>query len=65
MVINVDRPTFLVNKKDYKKVSYGGPGDDNWKFIIVQTYLAGFPALKEGEVLYKYTNNRGYITTYK
>ena len=44
-VIKVDTPVFELNGKS----------------IIVQTHINGFPELKEDEILYKYTENRGYI----
>jgi thymidylate synthase len=43
--IEADRPVFEL--------------DD--KYIIVQTYNNGLPELKENEILYKYSDNRGYI----
>jgi thymidylate synthase len=46
-VIKVDTPTFELNGKN----------------IVVQTYNNGFPELKENEILYKYSESRGYIGT--
>jgi len=60
MIIEVKRPTFLLDKNNPTKVSYINEKGDNWKAIIVQTYPHGFPELKENEILYKY-KNRGYI----
>ena len=44
-IIKIDKPIFELNGKN----------------IIVQTYNHGFPELKEDEILYKYTEDRGYI----
>ena len=46
-VIKVDTPTFELNGKN----------------IVVQTYNNGFPELKQDEILYKYSESRGYIGT--
>jgi thymidylate synthase len=46
-IIKVDTPTFELNNEN----------------IIVQTYNNGFPELKENEILYKYSESRGYIGT--
>jgi hypothetical protein len=35
--------------------------EGNWKTITSQTYLNGFPEIKDDEILYIYKNNRGYI----
>ncbi len=58
--IIVTQPTFLINLDNPTEVSYG-PMDGNWKSIIVQTYLHGFPEIKDDEILYVLTENRGYI----
>jgi hypothetical protein len=60
MIIEVEQPAFLLDKNNPTKVSYNNEEGDNWKSIIVQTHLHGFPELKEDEILYKY-KNRGYI----
>ena len=60
MIIEVEQPAFLLDKNNPTKVSYNNEEGDNWKSIIVQTYLHGFPELKEDEILFKY-KNRGYI----
>jgi thymidylate synthase len=46
-IIKVDTPTFELNNEN----------------IVVQTYNNGFPELKENEILYKYSESRGYIGT--
>jgi hypothetical protein len=56
----VTQPTFLINLDNPTEVSYV-PMDGNWKSIIVQTYQHGFPELKDDEILYTFTENRGYI----
>jgi hypothetical protein len=63
MIILLDQPTFFLNKDNPTKISYNKEDDDdNWKSIIVGTYLHGFPMLKEDEILYKYSDSRGYIS---
>jgi hypothetical protein len=61
MIIEVEQPTFLLDKNNPMNVSYKNEEGDNWKSIMVSTYLHGFPPLKEGDILYKYKDNRGYI----
>jgi hypothetical protein len=63
MIIEVEQPAFLLDKNNPTKISYNNEDGDNWKSIIVQTYLHGFPPLKEDEILYKY-KDRGYIGKY-
>lgn len=58
--IQVTQPTFLINLDNPTEVSYE-PMDGNWKSIIVQTYLYGFPEIKDDEILYALTENRGCI----
>jgi hypothetical protein len=58
--IEVTQPTFLINLDNPTEVSYV-PMDGNWKTITVQTYQHGFPEIKDGEMLYYFTENRGYI----
>jgi hypothetical protein len=67
--IIVTQPTFLINLNNPMEVSYG-PMDGNWKSIIVQTYLHGFPKIKDDEILYVFKEDktsdiikkdRGYI----
>ena len=60
MIIEVEQPAFLLDKKNPTNISYNNEDGDNWKPIIVQTYLHGFPPIKEDEILYKY-KDRGYI----
>jgi hypothetical protein len=60
MIIEVEQPAFLLDKNNPTNISYNNEDGDNWKSIIVQTYLHGFPPIKEDEILYKY-KNRGYI----
>jgi len=64
MIIEVKQPAFLLDKNNHEKVSYSNEIGDNWTSIMVGTYQFGFPKLKEGEILYKYSANRGYITNY-
>jgi hypothetical protein len=67
--IQVKHPTFLINLDNPKEVSYE-PMDGNWKSILVETYLYGFPEIKDDEILYVFKENktsdrikhdRGYI----
>jgi len=58
--IQVTQPTFLINLDNPTEVSYE-PMDGNWKSIIVQTYLYGSPEIKDDEILYALTENRGCI----
>ena len=58
--IQVTQPTFLINLDNPTEVSYV-PMEGNWKSIIVQTYLHGFPDIQDDEILYIYKENRGYI----
>jgi hypothetical protein len=58
--IQVNQPTFLINLDNPTEVSYV-PMDGNWKTITVQTYQHGFPEIKDDEMLYYFTENRGYI----
>ena len=46
-IIKVDTPTFELNNEN----------------MVVQTYNNEFPELKENEILYKYSESRGYIGT--
>ena len=61
MIIEVQQPVFLLDTNDPINISYKNEESDNWKPIVVQTYLYGFPELKENQILYKYTEHRGYI----
>jgi hypothetical protein len=67
--IQVTQPTFLINLDNPTEVSYV-PMDGNWKSILVETYLYGFPEIKDDEILYVFKENktsdrikhdRGYI----
>ncbi len=58
--IQVTQPTFLINLDNPTEVSYE-PMDGNWKSITVQTYPYGFPEIKDDEILYALTENRGCI----
>lgn len=67
--IQVTQPTFAINLDNPTEVSYGSI-DGNWKSIIVQTYLHGFPEIKDDEILYVFKEDktsdiikkdRGYI----
>jgi hypothetical protein len=58
--IQVTQPTFLINLDNPTETSYV-PMEGNWKTITSQTYLNGFPEIKDDEILYIYKNNRGYI----
>lgn len=74
MIIEVIQPCFGYLKEDPTQVRYnyefekgvhtfaGGETKD-WKMIIVQTYNSnhGLPEPKEGEILFKYKWNRGYL----
>jgi hypothetical protein len=60
MIIEVEQPAFLLDKNNPTNISYNNEDGDNWKSIIVQTCLHGFPSIKDDEILYKYKNS-GYI----
>jgi hypothetical protein len=55
--IIVTQPTFLINLDNPTEVSYG-PMDGNWKSIIAQTYLHGFPEIKDDEILYVFKEDK-------
>lgn len=64
MVIQITSPSFALNEDNPFEVAYdndvihdGRP----WTTKIVQTYLPDFPRLKLNEILYMYTENRGFI----
>jgi hypothetical protein len=68
--ITVSQPNFFIKKDDPSTVSYHPeePGifvteDKNypWRPIQVQTYNEGLPEPKENEILYKYTETRGFL----
>jgi hypothetical protein len=61
MIIDVIKPVFLINLDNPKEITYNVNEIGNWKSIIVETYNYGFPNINENEILYKYTENRGYI----
>jgi len=61
MIIEVEQPVFLLDKNNPMIVSYKNEEGDNWQSIIVSTYLNGFPTLNQGDILYKYKDNRGYV----
>ena len=58
--IQVTKKTFIINLDNKTEVSYVTM-EGNWKSIIVQTYLHGFPDIQDDEILYIYKENRGYI----
>lgn len=60
MIILVKQPTFLINLDNPIEVSYE-PKEGNWKTIISQTYQFDIPEPKENEILYKFSDKRGYI----
>ena len=71
--IQVTQPTFLINLDNPTEVSYV-PMEGNWKPVIAQTYLHGFPEIKDDEILYVFKENktsdiikkdRGYILNKK
>lgn len=67
MTIEVNIPTFQYLIEDPSKVRYEISFRESrrcfkrWKTIVVQTYYHGLPEPKEGEILFKYTENRGYL----
>jgi len=58
-IVNVKQPTFFINLDNPTEVSYE-PMEGNWKTITVQTYLYGFPEIKDDEILYIYKDYKGY-----
>jgi hypothetical protein len=61
-IIEITRPVFLINLDNPRELTYTAEDSgENWKTIIVQNYTFGFPELKENQILFKYTENRGYI----
>lgn len=66
-IVEVTQPVFEYLIKDPTKIRYNskieGEVNDIWRGIIVQTYNPnhGLPEPKEGEILFKYTYNRGYL----
>lgn len=61
-VINVTSPTFFVNRKDPRDVSYDHKDLGNWKFVQAEWY--GFnPKLRKTDFLYiyeKYNDIKGF-----
>lgn len=61
-IIEVTRPVFIINLDNPREFTYNAEdSDENWKTVMVQNYTFGFPELKENQILFKYTENRGYI----
>lgn len=61
-IIEVTRPVFIINLDNPREFSYDAEdSDENWKTVMVQNYTFGFPELKKNQILFKYTENRGYI----
>ena len=61
-IIEITRPVFLINLDNPREFTYTAEDSgENWKTIMVQNYTFGFPELKENQILFKYTENRGYI----
>jgi len=60
MIILVKQPTFLINLNNPTEISYE-PKEGKWKTIVSQTYQFGIPEPKENEILYKFSDKRGYI----
>ena len=70
MIIEVKLPTFQYLIKDPTQVRYEPEvkgvyivcePNSKWKTVIIQTYIKGLPLPKEDEVLFKYTETRGYV----
>jgi len=69
MIIEVKSPCFYYKIED-PTIIYTPPikgefiiemTNNPWKAVIVQTYYNGLPSPKENEILYRYTNKRGYL----
>jgi hypothetical protein len=59
--IEIKWPVCLINLENPEEVSYEYKEGPYWRQIVVGTYAFGLPELKEGDILYKYTENRGYV----
>jgi len=60
MIITVKQPTFLINLDNATEISYE-PKEGNWKTIVVSTYNHGIPEINKDEILYTFSDKRGYI----
>lgn len=69
-IIEVTQPCFEYLIEDPTKVRYEPEvkgeyivemKNNPWKCIIVQTHIGGLSKPKEGEILFKYTEERGYF----
>lgn len=54
-------PVFYVNMDNLEEVSYTPPTGKNWRCIQVGTIRGGFPTPRFGDILYKYTEERGHL----
>lgn len=61
MIIDITRPTFAIDLDNRCSYSYNSDDFVMSRIITVEEYPNGFPELKDGEILFRYTNNRGYI----
>lgn len=61
MIIDITMPVFSIDLDNRGSYSYNSLDFTNSKIIISEEYPLGFPELKDGEILFRYTENRGYI----
>ena len=66
ITVEVTSPNFHIFKKDRTHVVYsvdGMPNKDDFEAGMVSYYGQGCPSPKKDQILYRYTNTRGYLWT--
>lgn len=61
MIIDITRPTFAIDLDNRCLCDPDKSSHVNSKVITVEEYPNGFPELNEGDILFQYSKNRGYI----
>ena len=61
-IIEVSQPTFLVNMR-FGRIGLENDNESDIKVIHSETYPLGFPQPVKPAILFRYTNNRGFILT--